>query len=39
LAVVVRREPYSSAHQGDVAVITADGGYHAGWVETVRNRR
>ncbi|HUK66699.1 MAG TPA: XdhC family protein [Anaeromyxobacteraceae bacterium] len=31
LAVVVRREPYSSAHQGDMAVITADGGYH-GWL-------
>ena len=31
LAVVVRREPYSSAHAGDMAVITADGGYH-GWL-------
>jgi xanthine dehydrogenase accessory factor len=31
VAVVVRREPYSSAHQGDMAVITADGGYH-GWL-------
>jgi xanthine dehydrogenase accessory factor len=31
LAVVVRREAYSSAHQGDMAVITADGGYH-GWL-------
>jgi len=31
LALVVRREPYSSAHQGDMAVITADGGYH-GWL-------
>ena len=31
LAVVVRRESYSSAHQGDMAVITADGGYH-GWL-------
>jgi xanthine dehydrogenase accessory factor len=31
VAVVVRREPYSSAHPGDMAVITADGGYH-GWL-------
>ena len=31
LAMVVRREPYSSAQQGDMAVITADGGYH-GWL-------
>jgi xanthine dehydrogenase accessory factor len=31
LALVVRRESYSSAHQGDMAVITADGGYH-GWL-------
>ncbi len=31
LAMVVRRESYSSAHQGDMAVITADGGYH-GWL-------
>jgi len=31
LAVVVRRESYSSAQQGDTAVITADGGYH-GWL-------
>ncbi|HEY6100332.1 MAG TPA: XdhC family protein [Anaeromyxobacter sp.] len=31
LAVVVRREPYSSAHPGDMAIITADGGYH-GWL-------
>ena len=31
LAVVVRRESYSSAQQGDMAVITADGGYH-GWL-------
>ncbi len=31
LAVVVRRESYSSAHQGDMAVITADGAYH-GWL-------
>jgi xanthine dehydrogenase accessory factor len=31
LAVVVRREAYSSAHQGDMAVITADGAYH-GWL-------
>ncbi len=31
LAVVVRREPYSSAHAGDMAIITADGGYH-GWL-------
>src|SRR6185503_15372941 len=31
LATVVRREPYSSAQQGDMAIITADGGYH-GWL-------
>ena len=31
LAMVVRRESYSSAHQGDMAIITADGGYH-GWL-------
>src|SRR5882672_2829074 len=31
LATVVRRESYSSAHQGDMAIITADGGYH-GWL-------
>jgi xanthine dehydrogenase accessory factor len=31
LAMVVRRESYSSAHQGDMAVITADGNYH-GWL-------
>src|SRR5437899_13025655 len=31
LAMVVRRESCSSAHQGDMAVITADGGYH-GWL-------
>jgi xanthine dehydrogenase accessory factor len=31
LAMVVRRQPYSSAHQGDMAVITADGSYH-GWL-------
>jgi xanthine dehydrogenase accessory factor len=31
LAMVVRREPYSSAQQGDMAVITADGAYH-GWL-------
>src|SRR6267143_1614268 len=31
LATVVRRESYSSAHQGDMAVITADGAYH-GWL-------
>src|SRR5690242_19212499 len=31
LAMVVRREPSSSAQQGDMAVITADGGYH-GWL-------
>lgn len=31
MAVVVRREPYSSAQQGDMAVITADGRYH-GWL-------
>src|SRR5215470_6541931 len=30
-AVVVRREPYSSSQQGDMAIITADGGYH-GWL-------
>ena len=31
LATVVRRESYSSAHQGDMAVISADGAYH-GWL-------
>jgi xanthine dehydrogenase accessory factor len=31
LAMVVRRESFSSAHQGDMAIITADGGYH-GWL-------
>ncbi|HET9627788.1 MAG TPA: XdhC family protein [Kofleriaceae bacterium] len=31
LATVVRREPYSSAQQGDMAIITADGSYH-GWL-------
>ena len=31
LAVVVRREPYSSSQQGDMAIITADGSYH-GWL-------
>jgi xanthine dehydrogenase accessory factor len=31
LATVVRREPYSSAQPGDMAVITADGSYH-GWL-------
>ncbi|HVP60432.1 MAG TPA: XdhC family protein [Myxococcaceae bacterium] len=31
LAMVVRRQSYSSAHQGDMAIITADGGYH-GWL-------
>ena len=31
LAVVVRREPYSSSQQGDAAVIAADGSYH-GWL-------
>jgi xanthine dehydrogenase accessory factor len=31
LAMVVRRESYSSAQQGDMAVITADGQYH-GWL-------
>ncbi len=31
LAMVVRRESYSSAQQGDMAVITPDGGYH-GWL-------
>jgi xanthine dehydrogenase accessory factor len=31
LAMVVRRESYSSAQQGDMAVIMADGAYH-GWL-------
>lgn len=31
LATVVRRESYSSAQQGDVALITEDGSYH-GWL-------
>src|SRR6185503_1716402 len=31
LATVVRREPYSSSQQGDMAIITGDGGYH-GWL-------
>jgi len=31
LAMVVRRESFSSAQQGDMAVITADGAYH-GWL-------
>ena len=31
LAMVVRRQPYSSAQQGDMAIITSDGGYH-GWL-------
>ena len=31
LAMVVRRQPYTSSHQGDMAIITADGGYH-GWL-------
>jgi xanthine dehydrogenase accessory factor len=31
LAMVVRREPYSSSQQGDTAIITADGTYH-GWL-------
>jgi len=31
LATVVRREPYSSAQPGDMAIITASGAYH-GWV-------
>jgi xanthine dehydrogenase accessory factor len=31
LAMVVRRESYSSAQQGDMALITADGQYH-GWL-------
>jgi xanthine dehydrogenase accessory factor len=31
LAMVVRREPYSSAHVGDMAILTSDGGYH-GWL-------
>src|SRR5262249_3788804 len=31
VAMVVRRESYSSAQLGDMAIITADGGYH-GWL-------
>src|SRR5207249_4319845 len=31
LAMVVRREPYTSAQPGDMAIITADGSYH-GWL-------
>jgi len=31
VAMVVRREAYSSAQQGDMAIITADGTYH-GWL-------
>ena len=31
LAVVVRREPYSSSQQGDAAIIATDGSYH-GWL-------
>jgi xanthine dehydrogenase accessory factor len=31
LATVVRREPFSSSQQGDMAIITADGSYH-GWL-------
>jgi xanthine dehydrogenase accessory factor len=31
LAVVVRRESYSSSQQGDAAIIAADGSYH-GWL-------
>jgi xanthine dehydrogenase accessory factor len=31
LATVVRREPYSSSQQGDMAIITTDGSYH-GWL-------
>src|SRR3954465_3645203 len=31
LAMVVRKQAYSSAQQGDMAVITADGAYH-GWL-------
>src|SRR5277367_6835670 len=31
LAMVVRRESYSSAQQGDMALITKDGSYH-GWL-------
>ena len=31
LAMVVRRQPYTSSHQGDMAIITADGDYH-GWL-------
>src|SRR5512143_1061209 len=30
-ALVVRREPTSSAQQGDMAIITSDGTYH-GWL-------
>jgi xanthine dehydrogenase accessory factor len=31
LAMVVRRQAFTSSHQGDMAVITPDGGYH-GWL-------
>ncbi|RPH67478.1 MAG: YHS domain-containing protein [Myxococcaceae bacterium] len=31
LAMVVRRQPYTSSQQGDMAIITGDGGYH-GWL-------
>ncbi|HVP61194.1 MAG TPA: XdhC family protein, partial [Myxococcaceae bacterium] len=31
LAMVVRRQSFSSAQPGDMAIITADGGYH-GWL-------
>ncbi|HZW89112.1 MAG TPA: XdhC family protein [Myxococcaceae bacterium] len=31
LAMVVRRQPYTSSQQGDMAIITADGDYH-GWL-------
>src|SRR6185295_1038540 len=31
LAMVVRRQSFTSAQQGDMAIITADGGYH-GWL-------
>src|SRR5258707_569644 len=38
LATVVRRESYSSAHQGDMAVITADGAYPA-YLAVVASRK
>jgi xanthine dehydrogenase accessory factor len=31
LAMVVRRQPYTSSQQGDMAILTGDGGYH-GWL-------